>query len=144
MSAPDDRLLEEAVSAHGAPLYFLDLTRVQENYRRAARALAAHHERTLIAYSYKTNYLPAICRTIRDLGGGAEVVCDLELELALRLDVPRERIVYNGPIKDTPSIRKAVRERIRLIQVETLEECERVAACARETAWRAPIGVRVR
>jgi len=53
-----------------------------------------------IAYSYKTNYTPKICRIVNECGGLAEVVSDMEMEIALRVGVKPENIIWNGPFKN--------------------------------------------
>jgi len=54
-----------------------------------------------IAYSYKTNYTPKLCKIVNELGGYAEVVSEMELELALRCGVDPGKIIWNGPIKNS-------------------------------------------
>lgn len=53
-----------------------------------------------IAYSYKTNYTPKFCKIVDQLGGYAEVVSEMEMEIALRCGVKHQRIIWNGPIKN--------------------------------------------
>ena len=53
-----------------------------------------------IAYSYKTNYTPKLCKIVNELGGYAEVVSEMELEIAQRVGVEPNRIIWNGPIKN--------------------------------------------
>jgi diaminopimelate decarboxylase len=50
---------------------------------------------TEIFYSYKTNYLPALCAWLRDAEVGAEVTSPIEWRLATGLHAP-ENIVVNG------------------------------------------------
>lgn len=52
-----------------------------------------------VAYSYKTNYTPYICGLVKNLGGYAEVVSDMELTLAKKLGYNNPTIIYNGPEK---------------------------------------------
>ena len=59
--------------------------------------------------SYKTNPVPAVLRRLHAGGVGAEVISPYELWLALRLGVPADRIIYNGPAKSPASIRTAIR-----------------------------------
>lgn len=52
-----------------------------------------------VAYSFKTNYTPAVCKLVFELGGYAEVVSDMEYEIARRIGFPTTKIIYNGPQK---------------------------------------------
>ena len=61
-----------------------------------------------VFYSYKTNPVPAVLHRLHERGIGAEVISPYELWLALRLGVPGDRIIYNGPAKSADSIRTAI------------------------------------
>ena len=47
--------------------------------------------KTQIAYSVKTNYLPAVCSVFREEGAWAEVVSEMEYQLSRALGVPPMR-----------------------------------------------------
>ncbi|MGG1663544.1 diaminopimelate decarboxylase [Brevibacillus sp. NRS-1366] len=82
-----------------SPFYVLDDKRLEDNYQRMERAFSSRYDRVVIAYSYKTNYLPYLCRKLHELGAYAEVVSRLEYDLACSLGVEPKNIVFNGPIK---------------------------------------------
>jgi diaminopimelate decarboxylase len=93
---------------HGDSFYLYDDARFRENFARMSAAFTARYRDTRIAYSYKTNYMPAICKTVDELGGYAEVVSEMEYELARRLGIRGERIIYNGPYKSRASVKDAL------------------------------------
>jgi diaminopimelate decarboxylase len=99
---------EQYAKIHGDAFYLYDEARLVQNYERLLASFRRHYRGTHIAYSYKTNYTPAICRRIDALGGYAEVVSAMEYSLARRLGVTPERIVYNGPWKSDDSLREAL------------------------------------
>ena len=67
----------------------------------------AGRTRAEVYYSYKSN--PArVLQLLHGLGIGAEVISEYELWLALKLGVPANRIVFNGPAKSTAAIHDAV------------------------------------
>lgn len=41
-----------------------------------------------------------LCRIVNELGGFAEVVSDMEMEIALRIGAEPEKIIWNGPYKN--------------------------------------------
>ncbi len=84
---------------YGLPLYVFNQDEFIKNYKEIKSTFRAIYPNYHICYSYKTNYTPAICELVKELGGYAEVVSDMEYELAKRLDYEAERIVYNGPYK---------------------------------------------
>lgn len=131
---PDAQRLIELAREHGDSFYVLDLDRFRTNYREFAGAFAAHYPRVRLAYSYKTNYTPAICEAVSDLGGYAEVVSIMEHDLARRLGVRPVDIIFNGPCKSEADLRRAL-EGGALVNVDApyeLEMVERIAAGATE------------
>lgn len=100
--------LAQIAERHGDAFYLFDRERFAGNYRAFTEAFHCHYPRAQIAYSYKTNYAPAVCRQVDTLGGYAEVVSEMEYALARRLGVAPGRIIYNGPCKSPGSLREAL------------------------------------
>jgi diaminopimelate decarboxylase len=96
----DSALLKQLAAGYGNAFYLLDSQQFQKNFLELKAAFTAIYPNINIAYSYKTNYIPKLCRIINELGGYAEVVSDLELELAFRSNVSPEKIIWNGPYKN--------------------------------------------
>ena len=85
------------------PCYILDTDKVKENYHSLVCAFSRYYNNVRIAYSYKTNYTPAICRLTHDLGCYSEVVSPMELCAAHENGVSCEDIIYNGVAEDYQS-----------------------------------------
>ena len=81
------------------PYYVFYADQFIENYHELEDTFKAVYPYYRIAYSFKTNYTPAVCGIVKELGGYAEVVSDMEYQLARRLGFPDDRILYNGPGK---------------------------------------------
>ncbi len=111
----------------GDHFYVVDLGRFEANCRDLLSAFTTHHANTRLGYSYKTNYLPAMCRVADELGAYAEVVSGMEYELARRLDVPAERIIFNGPYKPADALRRALSEGA-VVNLDSLDEVAAVVA----------------
>lgn len=84
----------------GDAFYLLDSDQFRRNFNELRDSLRKYYPNTNIAYSYKTNYTPDFCKIVNELGGYAEVVSEMELEIARRIGVKPERIIWNGPIKN--------------------------------------------
>ena len=84
----------------GDAFYLLDSRQFRQNYTELKKAFTDIYPCFNIAYSYKTNYTPKLCRIVNELGGYAEVVSDMEMEIALRIGVAPENIIWNGPYKN--------------------------------------------
>lgn len=104
-----------------APAYLLDVGRLEERYGEFDGAFRRRFPSAIVAYSYKTNYLPFLCRRLHRLGASAEVVSELEYRLARRLGVPASRIVFNGPARTEGALGLALREGA-FVNLDSLEE----------------------
>jgi diaminopimelate decarboxylase len=92
----------------GAGFFLLDLEAFRANYAEFLEAFRSIYPRAQIAYSYKTNYIPRLCSEVDQLGGYAEVVSGMEYELARRIGVDPERIIFNGPYKSEDELERAL------------------------------------
>ena len=72
---------------YGEAFYLLDSEQFRNNFVELKECFSTIYPNFNIAYSYKTNYTPKLCRIVNELGGYAEVVSEMELELALRIGV---------------------------------------------------------
>lgn len=86
-------------SIYGDAFYLLDSKQFKLNYLDLKSNFSMLYPKFNIAYSYKTNYIPKLCKIVNELGGYAEVVSEMEMELALKCGVKANDIIWNGPIK---------------------------------------------
>lgn len=84
---------------YGTPFYVLDIEKFKNNYAELQNAYRRRYNPFQIAYSFKTNYMPIICKTILNMGGWAEVVSDMEYQMALKFGFLPQNIIVNGPGK---------------------------------------------
>ncbi len=99
-------LLNRLSCKFGNAFYLLESESFEQNYKELTAAFKAYYPKFNIAYSYKTNYTPKLVQIVDHLGGYAEVVSDMEMEIALRAGVKPERIIWNGPIKNKKKVRE--------------------------------------
>ncbi len=130
------------VEEHGSPLFVISEQKLRDNARHLLHAFATRYPSVRYAWSYKTNYLGAVCRALHQEGAWAEVVSGFEYEKARSLGVPGNEIVFNGPHKTRSSLERAIAEGAR-IQVDHLDELYLIESIARETGRRVPIGIRL-
>lgn len=64
------------------PYYIFYADELIKNYHNLESAFRSIYPEYHIAYSFKTNYTPAVCKIVKELGGYAEVVSDMEYTLA--------------------------------------------------------------
>jgi diaminopimelate decarboxylase len=121
--------ISDLVEAYGSPLFVFS----ERNLRERVRELRAQVGRRLpsfdLAWSYKTNYLGAICKVFHQEGSLAEVVSGMELEMALGAGVPGRQIIFNGPYMTEADLNLAFAKEVRvhLDHLDSLATAERVA-----------------
>ncbi len=127
----------------GTPLYVISRKRLKKNYEAFYQAFASRYPHVEIGYSYKTNPLPGVIRALHEFGASAEVISHFELWLALRLGVPADRIIFNGPAKSEQALELAVKEGIKLINIDSTGEIAIIERYAQQFGREQQIGVRV-
>lgn len=94
-----ERYINELCKDYGTPFYVFHEQEFVDNYHMLCAAFCKIYDNYIPAYSYKTNYMPYVCKIVKELGGYAEVVSDMEYQLAKRIGYMNEHIIYNGPCK---------------------------------------------
>lgn len=91
--------IKRIIEGYGESVYIFNQNEFEDNYKVLEHTFRSIYPNYHICYSYKTNYTPAVCKCVKELGGYAEVVSDMEYELALKIGYQPNKIVFNGPIK---------------------------------------------
>ncbi|WP_339375685.1 hypothetical protein [Calothrix sp. NIES-2098] len=121
--------LQNLEQEYGDSFFILDLRQFENNYKDFLESFRAIYPNTNIGYSYKTNYIPKLCQTVHSMGGYAEVVSQMEYDLAIAIGVPASRIIFNGPLKQQQDIENAILAGS-TVNLDCLEEVEIVTALA--------------
>jgi diaminopimelate decarboxylase len=131
------RIAEE----HGTPFYLYHGEMISERVRRVRDALGGDVE---VTYSVKANPNLAVCQLIaREQLTGAEVASSGELVVVRAAGFAPEDIVFAGPAKTDEELRMAVQEGIFAVNVESLNEIDRLAAIARREERKIGVGLRI-
>lgn len=101
-------VLHAISEAVGDAFYVLHEENYLKNIQDLQAAFHKHYHKVIIGYSYKTNYIPKLCKIAKENGVYAEVVSEMELELALNLGYSLDKIIFNGPLKKEKDIEKAL------------------------------------
>lgn len=133
--------IDNLTALYGSPLYVFDEAGFIDNFKALERAMKSYYSNYRIAYSFKTNYAPYICRIVHDLGGYAEVVSPLEYNLAKKIGFTDENIIFNGPLKSSAGIKALQCGSI--VNADNLEELEMLCEAAKKVNKKLPIGIRV-
>lgn len=131
MKQLDTDKLIELESHYGNSYYVLDSDVFEENYKNLLKEFKNIYDKTNIAYSYKTNYIPTLCKIVDKLGGYAEVVSDMEYQLAKKIGVDDKKIYFNGPYKRYWAIERLLLDG-GIINVDSLDDFDKVIKVAIE------------
>jgi diaminopimelate decarboxylase len=134
--------IEGLLEKFGSPLYVISEKTLRNKFREFREAFVSRYPNTTIAYSYKTNYLSAVCAILTQEGAWAEVVSGFEYDIAEDLGIPGTQIVYNGPYKPMPDLVRAVENRS-IINVDSFNELSQLEELARRYDRPIEIGLRV-
>lgn len=138
----DGVAVDSLVAAHGSPLFVFSERTLLRTVRRVRNAYTSRYPGTVLGWSYKTNYLKAVCALMHREGSLAEVVSVMEYEKARALGVAGSDIIFNGPLKPLPALRRAVAEGA-LINADHGDELDDLAAIAEERGETLAIGLRL-
>lgn len=127
---------------YGSPVYVLYIKEFRNNYIKLLKTFRNIYPKYNIAYSYKTNYTPKICKIVKELGGLAEVVSEMEYNLAKKIGYENKDIIFNGPVKG-----EALYEHLAnggTVNVDNLDELKKIITYAQDyTSQKIKVAFRV-
>jgi len=102
--------VRELVEKYGSPLFVFSERTIEDKYLEFKEAFSSRYPDVEFWWSYKTNYLDAICKIYHKFGSKAEVVSEFEYQKARRNGIEGKDIIFNGPYKPKDALRVAVKE----------------------------------
>ncbi|GAG74926.1 unnamed protein product, partial [marine sediment metagenome] len=108
------------------PYYVFLENRIKDNINIFNSVFSSHFERYEGFYSFKANYLHEICRIIKEGNFGAEIISLPELELALTLNFPPNKIIVGGIYLTDQLILKCLDNNIKEIIAYSLLDIKRI------------------
>lgn len=130
------------IKEFGSPLFVISEETLRATYKRAVRAFNTRYPKVQFAWSYKTNYIDAVCRVFHQEGSWAEVVSGFEYDKALRNGVDGKKIIFNGPDKTREQLEKAIANDS-LIHIDHLDELYTIIDIVGETGRKPRVAIRV-
>ncbi len=134
--------ISDLVTRFGSPLFVFSERRLRESYRTIHRAFSTRYPNIQFSWSYKTNYLDAVCAILHQEGETAEVVSELEYQKARRLGVPGNEIIFNGPYKPVEALKTAASEGA-TINIDHFDEVYDLEEVADSLGRRINVGIRL-
>lgn len=138
----DGVLYKDLIGQFGSPLFILSERQLKNNVRSLLRAFRSRYPKVIHGWSYKTNYLGAVCNTLHSEGSWAEVVSEFEYQKARSLGVPGKYIIFNGPHKERAILEQAITEGAK-IHIDHLDELFLIEKIAQEKNSKVPVTIRL-
>ena len=133
--------VRDLVNKYGSPLFVFSQKAIEEKYNEFKEAFSSRYPEVEFFWSYKTNYLDAICKIYHKLGSKAEVVSEFEYEKARSLGIDGKDIIFNGPYKPKEALKKAVIEGAK-IHIDHWYEINDLEEIAEEIGREIPVAIR--
>lgn len=137
----NSKVISRLRSQYGEAFYLLDSEQFRNNFIELKDTFSAIYPNFNIAYSYKTNYAPKFCKIVNELDGYAEVVSEMEMELALKCGVEPKRIIWNGPIKNPEKMREFLLAG-GTVNIDSINEAEEIRDSANSVDAVLNVGIR--
>lgn len=134
--------VKQLLRDYGSPLFILEENAIRNTYRKAKDAFESRYPAVQFAWSYKTNYLDAVCQIYHQEGSWAEVVSGFEYQKALANGVDGRQIIFNGPDKSPEDLKLAV-ENHSYIHIDHFEELYSLIKVAESSTNRPRVAIRV-
>ncbi|MBT3384131.1 MAG: diaminopimelate decarboxylase [Prolixibacteraceae bacterium] len=135
---PVPDLMEE----YGSPVFVLSEKTIRDTYAEAKQAFETRYPKVQFAWSYKTNYLDAVCNVFHDEGSWAEVVSGFEFEKALSNGVNGSNIIFNGPEKSEEDLTLAINNNA-CIHIDHFDELYLLIETTRKLNKKARVAIRI-
>lgn len=100
--------VSDLIKEYGSPVFVISEKTQRKTYNEAKRAFTTRYPKVQFAWSYKTNYLDAVCKVYHQEGSWAEVVSGFEYGKAIANGVDGKYIIFNGPEKSDTDLEKAI------------------------------------
>jgi diaminopimelate decarboxylase len=134
--------VKSLIEQYGSPLFVISENKIRTKYRDLYTSFSVRYPKVQFAWSYKTNYLNAVCNVFHQEGSWAEVVSGFEYDKALLNGVPGEKIIFNGPDKSLEELNKAVKNGS-LIHIDHLDELYTLIELAKASKQTPKVAIRV-
>ncbi|MBN1970140.1 MAG: diaminopimelate decarboxylase [Candidatus Delongbacteria bacterium] len=138
----DGASISNMTEKYGSPLFVLSEKTIRKKYRDVYNYFARKYPKIQFSWSYKTNYLNAVCSVFHQEGEIAEVVSEFEYQKAKALGVPGNKIIYNGPYKSEESLKVAFTDGA-IVNIDNYDEIFKIEEVAKSLNKKVSVGMRL-
>ncbi|MHA1436607.1 MAG: diaminopimelate decarboxylase family protein [Promethearchaeota archaeon] len=128
----DEISLNKFLNKFDTPLILFLENKIRDNIRTFIEVFRSTFKNFHCYYSFKANYLPEICKIILSEGIGAELISLPELNLALKLGFPPNKILVGGPYLPIEIIKRSIEIKVKEIIIYNLKDIYRIDSIAKK------------
>ncbi len=132
---------KQLANKYQTPYYVYDFDYISRQYNELKEAFKAR--KSLISYAVKANSNLSVVKHLGDQGSGADCVSIGEVKRAIKVGIPKYKIIFSGVGKTDDEIKEALELDILMINVESDAELDRVELMAKNLNKEARISIRV-
>jgi len=137
----EDVAVSSIAQSIGTPVYVYSRATIERHWHAFDDAFGDHPHS--ICYAVKANSNLAVLNIMARLGSGFDIVSGGELERVIRAGGDPAKTIFSGVGKTADEIAGALEAGIQSINVESVDELDRVIEVAAANGLVAPVGVRV-
>jgi diaminopimelate decarboxylase len=134
----EETFLDDIIGSQDTPFYIYSQKIIENTYKKLEMAL-----KTDIFFSVKANSNQAILKLMKNCGAGADVVSAGELQRSISAGFNPNKIIFEGVGKSKQDIEYAIKENIRLINIESFNEINLVNEIAKNLGMFINVGIRL-
>ena len=134
--------VQTLIEKYGSPVFVYSEKVIRKTYKNVFRAFSSRYPNVFFAWSYKTNYLNAVCNVFHQEGAWAEVVSGFEYQKAVANGVPGTQIIFNGPFKSIDDLELAI-ENESLIHIDHFDELYDIIGISKRSNKTPKVAIRV-
>ena len=134
--------VDSLIEKYGSPVFVLSEKSIRNTLQEAWQAFSTRYPKVQFAWSYKTNYLDAVCKIYHQEGSWAEVVSGFEYQKALKNGIDGSKIIFNGPDKTSEDLTLAIRHNS-LIHIDHYDELYMLIDLSKQLGIKPKIAIRV-
>ena len=119
----NEEMLVRAAKNFGTPLYIYDLKEIENRIHKVQKTLEGVEHRIFFAFKSNSNF--HLLKRMRAFGCGADVVSMSEYKMAKSVGFTSDEMVINGNGKTEDELGIYLKDKVRYINVDSMEEVER-------------------
>ena len=114
------------------PFFIFLENRIRDNIRTFCKVFKSIFNNIQVFYSFKANFLSEICKIILSEGIGAEIVGLPELNLALKLGFPCDKIIIGGPYLSSELVELSIKNQVKELIIYDLDYLKKINTFAQK------------